>query len=452
MENFFIDKEIELRIDRWMKEHEGDFIMDIARLVKHRSVSQPSDSYPFGKECAEALDEALELATKYGFEGKNFDHHCATSIMKGAGGAQRTIGAFSHLDVVPAGTGWDNEPFLLTRKDRFLIGRGVSDNKGPAVAMMYAMRFMKESGIKLKHDVVHYLGSSEETGMQDITYFKMHGEVPDFSIVPDCDFPVCFGEKGIMRPTFSHALCGDLRNFQAGTVVNAIPAMASVSFLGRTITATGKAGHAAFPQGTMNAIAVLCNKLLENEELGGEDQALVHSLLRVSGKSDGSLVGIACEDEVSGALTASATMLAQERGKVWFSMDIRYPVTMDGEIIKQTLAETMGKDGWALESITDSKPYYLPKDTPIVKTLVDIANHVTGEELEPYTMGGGTYARNLPHAIGFGPGIKHAPRLFPMGRGGAHQVDEHISLDVLEKGMKAYVFALIAIDAIIDTL
>ena len=48
----------------------------------------------------------------------------------------------SHMDTVPAGGGWTNDPFRLTERDGKLFGRGACDAKGPIVAMVEAGRLL----------------------------------------------------------------------------------------------------------------------------------------------------------------------------------------------------------------------------------------------------------------------------------------------------------------------
>ncbi|CAE8703229.1 unnamed protein product, partial [Polarella glacialis] len=47
---------------------------------------------------------------------------------------------YSHYDVVAAGRGWNLDPWQLTAQDGYLYGRGVSDNKGPLLAQIFAVR------------------------------------------------------------------------------------------------------------------------------------------------------------------------------------------------------------------------------------------------------------------------------------------------------------------------
>ena len=48
----------------------------------------------------------------------------------------------SHMDVVPAGSGWTSDPFTLRRDAGRLFGRGACDAKGPIAAMLEAIRML----------------------------------------------------------------------------------------------------------------------------------------------------------------------------------------------------------------------------------------------------------------------------------------------------------------------
>ncbi|KAI0026253.1 glutathione degradosome [Xylariomycetidae sp. FL0641] len=73
---------------------------------------------------------------------------------------------YGHYDVVSADlrTGkWDNDPFQLTGTNGYLYGRGVSDNKGPIMAALYAVTDLMQSK-SLDSDVVFLIEGQEESG------------------------------------------------------------------------------------------------------------------------------------------------------------------------------------------------------------------------------------------------------------------------------------------------
>ena len=60
-------------------------------------------------------------------------------------------------------------------KDGKIYGRGTADDKGPAIAALYAMRAVKELGIPVKKNVRLILGTDEECGSSDIRHYYSVG-------------------------------------------------------------------------------------------------------------------------------------------------------------------------------------------------------------------------------------------------------------------------------------
>ncbi len=109
-----------------------------------------------------------------------------------------------------------------------MISRGVDDNKGSAIATLFAMRFLREIGWPMKHGLQLICGTSEETGMQDMQYLKENGmRFSKVSLVPDAGFPVNYGQKGSIDADLQFHCEGYLLSFEAGSVRNVIPDKAS---------------------------------------------------------------------------------------------------------------------------------------------------------------------------------------------------------------------------------
>ncbi len=70
--------------------------------------------------------------------------------LSGRGGG-RTLILNGHIDVVPAGQidRWSHPPFELTRVDGRLYGRGVVDMKGPLACGLFAVRAIRDAGVRL---------------------------------------------------------------------------------------------------------------------------------------------------------------------------------------------------------------------------------------------------------------------------------------------------------------
>ncbi|BGP11341.1 hypothetical protein JCM10049v2_007246 [Rhodotorula toruloides] len=72
---------------------------------------------------------------------------------------------YGHYDVVPASAPdvWTNDPFTMAGKDGWLYGRGVSDNKGPVLAVAAAAAELRRRQ-EMEVDLVMLVEGEEETG------------------------------------------------------------------------------------------------------------------------------------------------------------------------------------------------------------------------------------------------------------------------------------------------
>ena len=159
------------QIETYFVQHREELVRDVMELVNIRSVDEEAKpGKPYGDGPAEALAHALKLAEGYGFtDVKNVDNYVGT-ITLGEGEVQ--LGMLAHLDVVPEGKDWTEcEPYQSIVKDGKIYGRGSSDDKGPAMAALYALRCIKDLGIPMKRKVRLILGTAEETGSTDIEYY-----------------------------------------------------------------------------------------------------------------------------------------------------------------------------------------------------------------------------------------------------------------------------------------
>lgn len=120
------------QIEAYVNEVWPDYLRDLERLVAVPSVVDESASAPgapWGPGCREALDVAMDIAECQGLIVGDCDGALAYGDLPGETGEQ--VATIAHVDVVPAGEGWDVEPFAVTRRDGVLLGRGVLDDKGP---------------------------------------------------------------------------------------------------------------------------------------------------------------------------------------------------------------------------------------------------------------------------------------------------------------------------------
>jgi succinyl-diaminopimelate desuccinylase len=94
---------------------------------------------------------------------------------------------------------WIFPPYAAEISDGVLYGRGSVDDKGPAMAALFAMAALRESQIALRRRFRLIVGLDEESGSRCIKYYRENAELPEFSFSPDASFPVVNAEKGILR-------------------------------------------------------------------------------------------------------------------------------------------------------------------------------------------------------------------------------------------------------------
>ncbi len=469
-----MDKALYQKVDRWMEAHKQQLVEDVMRLVRIRSISRyNTGAGPFGQGCLDVLAEMLKIGEEHGFHTRNYENYLGSLWLDEAANKQ-SIGFWGHLDVVPEGEDWDFAPYNPVCKDGWLIGRGVQDNKGPTIATMYVIQCLKEIGVELKHSLRMFVGCDEEHGMQDMAYYTKNYPCPDMSIIADTDFPVCYGEKGIIEAHLKAdtPVSRAIRSFTGGVASNMVPdratmvldkslvPMAKLQNLGEGITVTekddsisilavGTSRHAAFPKGGINAIHRLSTALAACGALPSGDVALLQFLNLVNEDFAGTGLEIAYEDEVSGALTCVGSTISCEGGILSLGINIRYPITADSAKMQQAMADVCKKHGYTFVLDRDSGPSYFPKEHPAVARLTDLYNEFTGQETTPYVMGGGTYARKLPNAFAYGmEGMPSGekPAFIRPGHGGAHGPDEAQNIDSLLTAMKLFCMAILEID------
>lgn len=463
------------RVATWLNENSESMIADLQAFSRIRSVSRADlacENAPYGPECREMLDYALAHARKMGFDTQDHDGHCGSAIL---GDPIDCIGIVGHLDVVPEGDKWIYPPYGATRKGDFLIGRGVSDNKSAVIMGLYILKLMKDLDVPMKHGIRVIMGCSEEPGMQDMRYYKQHYPEPTLSLIPDSVFPANYAQKGEMSGNMSIGLGAQIANFTGGEVPNMVPPYAKAQLIGISpeeaaphfdgdytvsageggalIEAHGIASHAARPENGRSAINMLAGALANSGLLSGQSQKAMESIRDMTGDYYGANAGIAIEDPDTGKTTmvcGVAKML--DDGKMSLSLDCRLSLAAKGDentASFKAYAEKLGFDPYRVEI---TPPVYMPKDDPRMVALTDLYAEFTGTRLEPYTMGGGTYSRELKNSITYGPSFpdrKQRPEGLPENHGGAHAPDEFLYIPDFLKAFEIYVAAVVKLDEII---
>ena len=298
-------KVMEKTIKNWLLAHEEEFIQDLFTLVRINSVrGETKEDLPFGEGPKEALDAGLKICDRYGFHTKNWDNYVGTADFSPE--LPHSLDILGHLDVVPAGEGWQvTGPFEPLEKDGILYGRGVSDDKGPVLAALYAMRAVKELGYSLKKGVRLIMGTNEESGSADLEYYYKREKAGEMSFTPDAEFPIINIEKGAMHGTLrkNRTVEGSLLSMKAGVAVNAVPQKAVMEFKnlsdeefnaaklavekecsvqiqrsGNTVTVIGVGAHASTPHLGKNAGLAALSFAVKLPSLGAEDRKAFESV------------------------------------------------------------------------------------------------------------------------------------------------------------------------------
>lgn len=455
------------RISAWIENHFEEILSSLKELVAIESVSGSN-------ACQHALDMMICLGEKNNFRLKCRRDDYAVLF---AGNKKKALGLAVHLDVVPAGSGWLYPPFHVSKIGDYLVGRGINDNKGSAIMAFYAIKCLSELGLPLHHTLELVMGTCEETGMADIKHYVQREALPEWTLVPDGDYPVCYGQKGrfvakirLPRGPVAYAQAAPAANVLAEKAIVVLEHTelsavreAAATFAGGKITvqgieqgiyiqADGQAGHAAEPASGKNALQILVLFLRSLKiDWGGWKNTLDAITLMVDNEY-GSAYDLEAHDAVFGRLTSVSSCLDICGNELVISVDIRYPQCISGQIIKERISAFCSRFHLEICDINISEPSLLDKNAPIIRELMRVYQLHTGDMREPYTMCGGTYARIIPNSVTFGVTMPNASKelrkYLPMDHGEAHQCDEVLHIPSYRKSMEIFINAILAVDAL----
>ena len=467
-----IDHILDQKIQQYFDEHREEIIQQIFRLVRIKSVTQFSaPPHPYGDGCAQVLDEAIAMARELGFVTENYDYYAATATQ---GDGANAIGLGVHLDVVPEGEGWEIcPPYEPTEHNGYLVGRGVADDKGPAVLSFHVAKCIRELGLPMKHGIKIVMGCNEEKGSNCVGHYVSHAkDLPVFSLVPDSTFPVTNGEKGMVFLTIrTPVLEGNLVDAGGGTAGNCVPDSAFAVLSGYTveqipclgkgisvapdeqgvrITAAGVSAHAAEPEKGVHAIGRLFSALAAHNLVTGSHQMLCDVIPKICSCCHGEVFSVPLEDAPSGKLTHVLGILRKKDGQFYMECSMRYPVTAVGASMEEPIYQAVAALGCEVAFYKNVKPGYVPADDPAIQALMQVYHRICDDGSQPAISSGGTYARVLPRAVAYGCAFPGRVSPFGSHRGGMHQPDECIAVDDLLLAGRILTEAVLMLDDNID--
>jgi len=458
-------------IEDYFEQNKGLMIRDIMRLVRIKSDKEEAkEGKPYGDGPAEVLAEALEMASEMGFKTKNYDNYVGAVDFNEL---KNKLDILAHLDVVPGGDGWSvTEPFNPVVKDGRLYGRGTIDDKGPAVAALYAMKAVKDLNIPLKAGVRLILGTDEECGSSDIRYYYGIEEEAPMTFSPDASFPVVNIEKGGLQGKFESRFeesTGTPRvvSFKAGIKSNVIPGEATAAVEGidpkeigdccdavskisgvsfilstegerTTIKAKGLQGHASTPDKGKNALTGLLeviSRLPASNSTGFERLKALNSVFP-HGDWLGEAACVAMSDELSGKLTISLNVMEYDGSSLVGTFDCRAPLCATKENLLHVIKAKLAEHGISLQNDDIKPPHHVPGDSEFVKTLLRCYENYTGNKGYCISMGGGTYVHRLKNGVAFGCTM-------PGSESNMHGPDEFAVIEDLLTSAKIFTQAIV---------
>ena len=355
-------------------------------------VSRPSVT-PLDHGCQELMLARLE-ACGFSVERLKFDDVDNFWAVHGSDGP---IFCFAgHTDVVPTGPveQWTNLPFTPVIKDGLLFARGSADMKGSLAAMVVAAeQFVADYP---EHPGrLAFLITSDEEGLavngtaRVVQWLKEHHIIPQWCLV---------GEPS------SSEKCGDtIKNGRRGS-------------LGCSMTIQGRQGHVAYPHLASNPIHLAnpaINELI-NEVWDKGNQYFPPTSFQISNVSSGT--------GVTNVIPGDIKML----------FNFRFSTEVTEVQLRQRVEDILDKHGlnYSMEWRLSGEPF-LTATGLLVDVATQCIEEVTGLKTLLSTAGGTSDGRFIA------PMGTEVVELGPLNSS-IHRVDEHVSIDDLEKLTKIY--------------
>lgn len=483
-----------MEYEKYLEENQEAMIAGLQKLIRCESVEQEAvrgkngQIYPFGQGVQDALETTLQLAEEMGFITKNVDNYGGHIDFPGTGkpilnqkgevtGYEKPqiMAIIGHLDVVPAGGRWDFAPFGGEIKDGRIYGRGTTDDKGPVVSCLFAMKALKDAGYQPQNTIRLILGLDEETHWKGMDYYFSKVERPDYGFTPDSDFPIVNGEKGLLIFDFAKKFSKNqqkglqLRSIKGGTAPNSVPDSCravvkseesgayeeiknkaeafsqatgyklSCKGIGKSleILTLGVSAHGAKPEEGLNAISIMMEFLGQLNFVSEDQKDFLRFYNEYIGFSlDGAGLKADLKDEPSGKLVFNVGMIDLDPEAVKLTINIRYPVTVTAEDVFAPMEDILNQYDIGLIKIEHRPPIFLDLDNPMVETLLEIYRRQSGDRTtSPLVIGGGTYARCTKGIVAYGA-------LFPGDEDLMHQKNESLEISRLILMTKIYAEAI----------
>ena len=444
------------------KPYKEEMLKSLKEFVAIDSVydeESKDETNPFGKGVSNALKYIENLAKKDGFIVNNYDNMVVEILTNEL---EPNITIMVHADVVPVGTGWPQDPFTVLEKDGTLYGRGVADDKGPALSAYYGLKALKDHNLLGNYQVRLLVGGNEERGSLCMKHYfhTLKKKQPTYGFSPDSAYPLTYAEKGIIGFVVRKEMhTPEIISLKGGVASNSVIERCEVllkedlnliaylnnedvdySYLARgeemLLTFNGVAAHGSVPWMGKNA-ALSAIKYL-GEYYKNEDLKLLYKLY--SGPR-GEGVNAAAHSEDMGDNSLNVGLISLTNGKLEMVVNYRHVETVTAEQMINNIKEA--SKPFAIEVLSISPLLYYPKDSKLITTLLRVYQKETGDTQTPIiASGGGTYAKEADNIVAFGmeyPG--YDPHM--------HGVNERTEVAHLVESMGIYAHAIIELGKLI---
>lgn len=257
---------------------------DLALLVAINTENPPGHEL----EAARCLQGLLE-AEGFDLSLSEYRPGRVNVIARFANGPGPTFAFNTHIDTVPAGDGWQSDPFVLREADGRLYGRGSCDAKGPMVAMIEATRLLLACRDRWSGTLMAIFTADEEIASEGAKHFVAH-QPPhiDFAVIGEPTSNAAFtAHKGSLRPLVRvHGVTahsgtphlGENAIYRAGQLLGLIEEQHHAAVKCHSHALVGEAsltvtrihgGHAD------NVLPGSCDLLLDRRMVPGEDESQV---------------------------------------------------------------------------------------------------------------------------------------------------------------------------------
>lgn len=188
-----------MEIKEFIKKNEEIYVKLLCGLIRAKTVNPPGDEYLAAKVIKKQISK---IGAKYDTYEKV--KHRTNLVAKIGNEKGKKILISTHLDTVPAGDGWETDPFEPVIKDGKVFGRGACDNKGQATASLFALDCLKQMEKNLKNQYIFLYAADEEVGSSaGVKYLINENKInPDYAIIVDIEGgmqKIDIAEKGVLN-------------------------------------------------------------------------------------------------------------------------------------------------------------------------------------------------------------------------------------------------------------